>query len=141
MLFPDANNWRAGMQDVAAAVEDTMGELVTVTPIKPRRPNTQSEPDEARAVSAIAVFTSKASTAFGPTRSSGGVEIAPMIDTRDPVFQFALNAVPFPLSQGYFIHRTCSGETFEVTRVQPDGVSSIVCHVVRFGRTKKGDWQ
>ena len=140
MLFPDANNWRAGMQDVAAAVEDTMGELVTVTPTMPRKPNAQSEPDNTRAVSAIAVFTSKASTAFGPTRSSGGVDIAPMIDTREPVCQFAYNAVPFPLSQGYFIQRTCSGEVFEVTRVQPDGVSSVICHVVQFGRIKKEAW-
>jgi hypothetical protein len=141
MLFPNANNWRAGMQDVAAAVEDAMGELVTVTPIKASKPNSQSEPDEARAVTAIAVFTSKASTAFGPTRQAGGVEIAPMIDTREPIFQFALNAVPFPLARGYFIHRCCSGETFEVTRVKPDGVASIVCHVVQFGRFQKGAWK
>jgi hypothetical protein len=32
MLFPGSDNWRAGMQDVSAAIDDTMGELVTVTP-------------------------------------------------------------------------------------------------------------
>jgi hypothetical protein len=41
--------------------------------------------------------------------------------------------LPFPLHQSYRITRLCSGETFEVTNVKPDGVSRIVAKVVQLG--------
>lgn len=34
MLFPDRNNWRADMQDVSAAIDESTGELVQVTPLR-----------------------------------------------------------------------------------------------------------
>ncbi len=64
----------------------------------------------------------------------GGHTVSPLIETSEPIFQFGYGVLPFPLRQSYRITRLCSGETFEITNVKPDGVSRIVCTVVQLGR-------
>jgi hypothetical protein len=62
MLFPNTDHWRAGMQDMPAAIDDTMGEMVTVTPDNVQVVNFPSVADPSKAVAVTAVFTSKAKT-------------------------------------------------------------------------------
>ncbi|MFU0608734.1 hypothetical protein, partial [Klebsiella pneumoniae] len=59
-LFPEADPWRAGMQDVAKAIEDEMGELVTVTPTRSGGVNFPRTPEPEKALIVRAVFTAKA---------------------------------------------------------------------------------
>jgi len=136
-LFPGSDNWRAGMQSVSAAIDDTMGEFVTVTPTS-AFPNFPSTPDPSRAVTGRAVFTSKAETVvMGEGGRVGGLSVAPLVSTSKPVFQFSyavLHGLPFILEQYHRITRLCSGETFEVTDVKPDGVSRATVTVKQLGR-------
>lgn len=134
MLFPGTDNWRAGMQDVSAAIDDTMGELVTVTPATVPAINFPSVPDPSKAVTVIAVFTSKSKLIPMGEGRAGGHTISPLIETSEPIFQFGYGVLPFRLRQSYRITRLCSGETFEVTNVKPDGVSRITASVVQLGR-------
>jgi hypothetical protein len=122
------------MQDVSAAIDDTMGELVTVTPADVQKVNFPSVPDSSRSVTVVAVFTSKAKTILmGSEGKLGGHSVSPLVETSEPIFTFGYGVVPFPLRQSYRITRLCSGETFEVTNVKPDGVSRICVHVVQLG--------
>jgi hypothetical protein len=135
MLFPGTDNWRAGMQGTSAAIDETMGELVTVTPATVPAINFPSVADPSKAVTVTAVFTSKAKSVWtGSEGKAGGHTISPLIETSEPIFQFGYGTLPFPIRQSYRITRLCSGETFEVTNVKPDGVSRIVCTVVQLGR-------
>lgn len=138
MLFPQSNDWRAGMQDVSAAIDESMGEVVTVTPIDANasRPNFPAAMLPGQSVQAVAVFTSVAKTVLGSSNGKrvAGFELAPLVSTSDPAFSFAYNAVPFSLSQGVRIVLCRTGELFEVKDVKPDGVSRIVCTVVQLGR-------
>jgi hypothetical protein len=135
MLFPETDNWRAGMQDVSAAIDDTMGELVRVTPASPPAPNFPATADASRAVTVTAVFTSKAKTVLmGNENRISGHSVSPLIETSEPIFSFAMGVLPFPICQHYRITRLCSGEVFEVTKPESDGVARIVCKVVQLGR-------
>ena len=137
MLFPETDNWRAGMQDVSAAIDDTMGELVTVTPAEVPKPNFSSVPDPSKAVTVVAVFTSEAKTVLlgdNVGRMGAGHSLSPLVSTSEPIFSFGYGVLPFPIRQSYRIRRECNGETFEVTDVKPDGVSRIVVKVVQLGR-------
>jgi hypothetical protein len=122
------------MQGVSAAIDDTMGELVTVTPATVPAINFPSVPDPSKAVTVMAVFTSKSRLIAMGEGKAGGHTISPLIETSEPIFQFGYGVLPFPLRQPYRITRLCSGETFEVTSVKPDGVSRIVANVVQLGR-------
>lgn len=135
MLFPGSDNWRAGMQECSHAIDDTMGELVTVTPASVPATNFPSVADPSKAVTVTAVFTSKAKTIImGGEGKTGGHSVSPLVETSEPIFQFGYGVVPFPLRQPYRITRLCSGETFEITSVKPDGVSRIIVNVVQLGR-------
>jgi hypothetical protein len=134
MLFPNTDHWRAGMQDVPAAIGDRMGEMVTVTPDNVQVVNFPSVADPSKAVTVTAVFTSKAKTILmGSEGKLGGHSVSPLIETSEPIFTFGYSVLPFPLRQSYRITRLCSGETFEVTNMKPDGVSRIVVNVVQLG--------
>lgn len=137
MLFPNTNNWRAGMQEVSAAIDESMGELVEVTPyIGTPRPNFPTVPDPARAIRATAVFINKAkSVIMGENngRIASGHSISPIVSTSEPIFSFGYGALPFPLMQGYRITRLCNRALYEITDVKPDGVSRIEVKVVRLG--------
>jgi hypothetical protein len=144
MLFPETDNWRAGMQEVSTAIDETMGELVPVTPAEVQKPNFPSVADPSRTVTVTAVFTSKAENiVMGEGRAYGGHSISPFVSTSKPVFQFGDRTLPFAIKQSYRITRLCSGETFEVTDVKPDGVSRITrstsSNSVASGRTDNAD--
>ena len=138
MLFPGTDNWRAGMQDASAAIDEAMGEAVLVTPATVPAVNFPSTPDPSKAVTVTAVFTSKAETlVMGEGKQIGGHSVSPLVSTSKPVFQFSyavLHGLPFMLRQSHRITRVCSGETFEVTDIKPDGVSRIIVNVVQLGR-------
>lgn len=135
MIFPETNNWRAGMQDVSAAIDDAMGELVTVTPADVRKPNFPSVAEPDKAVTVTAVFTSRAKTVvMGSEGRIAGHSVSPLVTTSEPIFSFSYGSLPFTIKQAYRITRVCSGEMFEVTAAEPDGVSRIVCKVVQLGR-------
>lgn len=138
MLFPEANKWRAGMQAVSAAIDDTMGEAVTVTPAQASKPNFAAVPDPSRAVTTIAVFTNKAETVImGSEGRMGGHSVSPLVTTSKPIFSFSSGALPFPILQGYRITRLCSGDTYEAKDVKPDGVARIVVSVAQIGRAQE----
>jgi hypothetical protein len=125
------------MQDVSAAVDDTMGELVTVTPASVRFPNFPSVPDPSQAVTVTATFTNKAKTVImGNEGKMGGHSLSPLVETREPIFQFSYGVLPFELQQSYRITRCCNGAVYEVTNIRPDGVSRITVNVVQLGHLK-----
>lgn len=135
MIFPETNNWRAGMQDVSAAIDDAMGEQVTVTPAHSWKVNFPSVAELDKAVTVTAVFTSKAKTILmGNEGRIAGHSVSPLVTTSEPIFSFGYGVLPFTIRQSYRITRVCSGEMFEVTAAEPDGVSRIVCKVVQLGR-------
>lgn len=141
MLFPETDNWRAGMQDVSAAIDDTMGELVTVTPVSSSKPNFPAMPDPSRAVTATAVFTNRAKDVImgdNAGRMSSGHSISPIVSTSEPVFSFAYGTLPLALTQGCRITRLCNGEVYEVKDVKPDGVARIVVPVSQLGVSTEG---
>jgi hypothetical protein len=134
MLFPGSDNWRAGMQEVSAAIDETQGELVTITPASAPRPNFPSVADPSRSVTVTGVFKNKARTIImGSEGKIGGHSLSPLVETSEPVFEFGYGVLPYPLQQGYRITRCCNGATYEVTNVKPDGVSRICVRVVQLG--------
>jgi hypothetical protein len=131
-------NWRDGMQDVALSIDETMGELVTVTPVdqaasKPNFPNVMLP---GQAVQVVAVFTSPARTVSLTPKSDRGHGQMPgqAIVTSEPAFSFRYGVLPFAAHQGMRITTCRTGETFEVKAALPDGVSRIVCTVIQLGR-------
>lgn len=97
-LFEGANNWRAGMQEVSAAIDETMGELVKVMQTTSPAPNFPSVAVEANAVTVTAVFTSKTwpvllGENFG--RLSSGHSISPIVSTSELIFSFGHGVLPF----------------------------------------------
>jgi hypothetical protein len=135
MLFPGSDNWRAGMADVSAAIDETQGELVDITPARVPKVNFPSVPDPSKSVTVVAVFKNKAKTVImGSEGKMGGHSVSPLVETSEPVFEFGYGVLPFPLRQSYRITRRCNGATYEVTNIKPDGVSRICVNVVQLGR-------
>ncbi len=132
MLFPESNNWRAGMQDVSAAIDDTFGEIVTVTPVLPGKPNFPSTPQPERAVTVTAVFTSPHKRIM--MGDFERVDRPLPVSTSEPSFSFGRDVLPFPVRQGYRIQVCRTGEVFEAKDQQSDGVARIVVPVVQLGR-------
>lgn len=135
-LFP-TDNWRAGMQDVSAAIDETMGELVKVVPCYVPKVNFPSEAQYDKAVTVVAVFKSPHTYALGGEHQRSGLAVSPLVSTRKPVFEFGYGVLPFRLQQYFRIIRLCNREMFEVTDIRPDGVSRIECGVKQLGRQKE----
>lgn len=135
-IFPDTNNWRAGMQDVSAAIDDAFGEPVIVTPTRSRGINFPSIPEPEKSVTVTAVFTRRPENALGGSRVHGGQSITPLVSTSKPVFQFGYNTLPYPIRQHYRIELLRTGELFEVTDVKGDGIARITVDVVQLGRQR-----
>jgi hypothetical protein len=99
MLFPGADNWRAGMQEVSAAIDETQGELVTVTPASAPAVNFPSVADPSRSVTVVATFMNKSRTVImGNEGKMGGHSLSPLVETSEPVFEFGydvLRAMPY----------------------------------------------
>ena len=138
MLFPGSDNWRAGMQEVSAAIDETQGELVTVTPASASKVNFPSVADPSRSVTVVATFKNKAKTVImGSEGKMGGHSLSPLVETSEPVFEFSydvLRAMPYPLMQSYRITRCCNGAAYEITNIKPDGVSRTCVNVVQLSR-------
>jgi hypothetical protein len=125
------------MQDVSAAIDETMGELVTVTPASAAKVNFPSVAEPSKAVTVVATFMNKAKTVImGNEGKMGGHSVSPLVETREPIFQFSYGVLPFELQQSYRITRCCNGATYEVTNIKPDGVSRITVNVVQLGIPK-----
>lgn len=143
MLFPGTDNWRAGMQEVSAAIDETQGELVTVTPARPQAANFPSVADPSRSVTVVATFKNKAKTIImGSEGKLGGHSVSPLVETSEPVFEFSyevMRAMPYPLQQSYRITRLCNGALYEITNVKPDGVSRTCVKVVQLGVPRSED--
>lgn len=135
MLFPGSDNWRTGMQECSRAIDETMGELVTVTPASVPKVNFPSVPDPSKSVTVVATFMNKAKTIImGNEGKFGGHSLSPLVETSDPVFSFGYGVLPFPRMQGYRITRRCNGVVYEITNIKDDSVSRIVVNVVQLGR-------
>ena len=139
MLFPGSDNWRAGMQSVSAAIDEAMGELVTISPFVPPKVNFPTVVDRHKPVLTVtAVFKNKAKTIImGNDGKIGGHTVSPLVETSEPIFEFSYNvlrSMPYPLLQGYRIERCCDGAVYEVTNIKPDGVSRTCVHVAQLGR-------
>jgi hypothetical protein len=143
MLFPGSNSWRAGMQDVSAAIDEAMGELVTVTPASVPAINFASVADPSRSVTVVATFKNKAKTIImGSEGKMGGHSLSPLVETSVPVFEFSydvLRSMPYPLQQSYRITRLCNGVTYEITNIKSDGVSRTCVNVVQLGIPRSED--
>jgi hypothetical protein len=139
-LFPGSGNWRSEMQNLGFAVNDVMGELVLVTPATTPKVNYPSIDDITKAVSVVATFTNKSKTVImGNEGRAGGLSVSPLVQTSEPIFQFARDILPFPLKQHYRIARYCNGARYEVTNVKDDGVAFIYASVVILGRPGRDD--
>jgi hypothetical protein len=143
MLFPGSDNWRAGMQEVSAAIDETQGELVTITPARATKPNFASVEDSSRSFTVVATFKNKSKTIImGSDGRIGGHSLSPLVETSEPVFEFGydvMRAMPYPLQQSYRITRCCNGVVYEITNIKPDGVSRTCVKVVQLGRPTSED--
>ena len=129
--------WRDAMQEVAAVIDETMGEPVTVTPVDfaNTKVNFPKVMLPGQAVTVTAVFTSPARTLDMTPKGKGqSFQTGQHITTDKPSFGFRNGMLPFEAHQGMQIAVCRTGEIFEVTNVLPDAVSRIVCEVVRLGR-------
>ena len=129
--------WRDAMQEVAAVIDETMGEPVTVTPVDfaNTKVNFPKVMLPGQAVTVTAVFTSPARTLDMTPKGKGqSFQTGQHITTDKPSFGFRNGMLPFEAHQGMQIAVCRTGEIFEVTNVLPDAVSRIVCEVVQLGR-------
>jgi hypothetical protein len=133
-----ADNFRGYMVEVAEAIDQEMGEMVTVTPVF-NKANFAPVAEPARSVNVVAVFAWISETGFSSTdskRTSGNreIDLAPLVQTRKPRFSFKANCLPWPILRSYLIQRRCDASIWQVTAVKPDGVSRIECAVLELGR-------
>ena len=129
-----ADNWHSGMQAAASAINEAFGETLTIIPCD-RQPNYEPQPHLDHAVTLTGVFSYRSvavlDTGHGVVRRGHSPQA--IVESRKPYARFAHRDLPWGLQQGDRIERCCSGEVFEVTSVQPDGVSSITVDLVQLG--------
>ena len=124
-------NWHSEMQGVSAAIDDTFGEQVTVTPCC-RRPNFQPAPQPEHAIALLAVFSWRAKMIFKLNSGTNAGQEG-LAESREPIFSFSRAALPWAFALGDQITRDCDGAMFEIKTVAPDGVSRIVAACVQLG--------
>jgi len=144
MLFPGAtDSWRASMQECSAAIDESMGELVKITPANAPAINFPSVANPAKAVTVVATFKNKSKTVImGNEGKMGGHSLSPLVETSEPVFEFSydvLRSMPYTLQQSYRITRLCNGVTYEITSIRPDGISRTCVRVVQLGIPRSED--
>jgi hypothetical protein len=128
------------MQEVSAAIDEAMGELVDITPARAQKVNFPPVADPSKTVTVVATFMNKAKTVImGNEGRMGGHSLSPLVETSEPVFSFGYGVLPFPLAQGFRITRRCNGVVYEVTNLKDDSVSRIVVNVVQLGRPSAGE--
>lgn len=142
--MPFSSMFRDAASDMASAINETMGETVTVFPYA-AKPNYSPVPDASRPAFSVAmVFTHKSEMAFSDKsayRPSGSREtdVAIAIQTRRPVFSVKACDLPYPLRQKDRLQRCWDKTEWEITSVKPDGISRIEIDVVQSGRTSQLD--
>jgi len=129
-------NWRAGMQAVSAAIDQNFGERLTLIACL-SRPNFPTEPDRAtKPVTLQGVFSLRSELAFKSGGSPGRGDAPGLVESRKPVASFAHADLPWAIQRGDRVKRETTGESYEVTRVEPDGVSRVVLHLVELGKAE-----
>ena len=130
--------------EIADAINETMGELVWVTPTL-FKPNFLDSPDlSLQPFQITMVFTHKAHTAFSdksayrPTGSKE-IEIAVAIQTRKPIFSVMACQLPYQIKQQYRIQRCFDQTLWSVTNIKPNGISRLEIDVVQLGRASQLD--
>ena len=96
--------FREAAADMANAVQDVMGECITIIAMAPPAPNFPStDPDPNRpAITVSAVYTHKPIYAFDNKKSyratgATDIEMAPLITTSEPRFCVRLCELPWPV--------------------------------------------
>jgi|GEM_PF-2550117 hypothetical protein len=129
-------NWRAGMQAVSAAIDQSFGERLTLIACL-ARPNFPTEPDASiKPVALQGVFSLRSELAFKSGGSPGRGEAPGLIESRKPVASFSHADLPWQINRGDRVKRETTGEMYEVTRVEPDGVSRVTLHLVELGKAE-----
>ena len=129
-------DWRCGMENVAAAIDDAFGECVIVTPTL-FKPNHQPIADTATAFQTVATFTWRNVVKFKQNSGTAFQTQEPFVESREPVFSFSRHNLPMALKHLWQITRLCDGNVFEITKVEPDGVARIVVNAVQLGRQEQ----
>src|SRR5258708_24206890 len=132
-----ADYYRSAMRECAAAIDDLMGEKVILTPTI-RKPNYQPQPERDKAIEVVAAFTWVSKTIFGGAgkgkiHRSGATDLMLPAESREPLFSFDANCLPFPISRWSWLQRFVDATLCEVKVVKPDGVSRIAVEVVQLG--------
>jgi hypothetical protein len=82
------------MQEVSAAIDETQGELVTITPTRAQAVNFASVADPSRSVTVVATFMNKSKTVImGSEGKMGGHSLSPLVETSVPVFEFGYDVL------------------------------------------------
>lgn len=139
-----ASEFRRAAADMADAIDETMGELVILTPMT-KRPNYSAEPDPTKPTFTVTmVFTHKSALAFTDARAkrtTNNAEISTVmgIQTRKPRFSVKACNLQFELRNGFRLTRCFDETEWEVTSTQPDGISRIEIDVTQIGRAPQLD--
>lgn len=130
------SDWRAGMENVAREIDNAFGECVRVIPTR-TKPNMQAIPLYDEAFVVTATFTWRSKMVFKQNSGTMFQTQEPFLETRVPTFTFSRHNLPRGLTHLMQIERLCDGTIFEITSIEPDGVSRITAHVNQLGRQKQ----
>ena len=120
-------------ENVASTIDDAFGECVIVTPTV-FRPNHQPMPDASQAFQTIATFTWRSKIVFKQNSGAMLQQQEALIETRAPVFSFSRHNLPMSLQHLWQVTRLSDGNVFEISSVEPDGVSRILVQTKQLGR-------
>ena len=126
----ELGQWLREMQDVSATIDETFGEMVTLTPCAENRPNFPPVMFKGQDVTLLAVFSWRTIEKF-PSGKAGGL----IVEEREPMFAFSQDALPWAIQHHDRITRFCDGTMFDVVKTKPDGISRIVVHVNQLGKS------
>ena len=125
-------DWHSGMQGVADTIINAFGQTVIVTPCV-RKPNFDAVPIPERAVTLQAEFLWRSKIIFKQNSGTSFQTQEPMIETRVPVFRFAIHDLPFFLNAGDQIELCSNGDVFRVKYTETDGVALYEAHCDQLG--------
>jgi hypothetical protein len=130
-------NWRAGMANVSAAIDQNFGERLTLIACL-ARPNFPTEPDASiKPVTLSGVFSYRARLALDTGHGRGGQHgSGGLVQSQDPIATFSHAALPWLPQRGDRIRREADGTTFEVTATKSDGVAHVTLDLVDLGRAE-----
>lgn len=126
-IFQD-KGWRGKMQDVAASIDEHLGgERLLITPVKQHKPNYQATYDHAAAFCVIGLFDL-------PSQDVKLNMEETKVSSRNPEAVISYEQLAGrTIGHEYLIKRVDTGDIYQVTQAQPDGVSSVVVELVQIG--------